>query len=1347
MAGLTKQNDVTPGKSFPYANPSMVLAAIESIDSVIQIKSDVNVVLDQVMDAVLDIFNSSRAWLFHPCNPELPYFNVNFESTTPEYPGANTIKQKVPMTDDMADYCRRALSAVDGPEIDPPEGRPVTNDIAIRFNVKSMLFMALRPKSGEPWMFGLHQCDRDRIWTDDEKQLFNMIGKRISVCLDNLLYVRQLRESEQRFRSYVENANDIIYTLTPDGCFNYVSPNWIDFFGETAEKAMGKSFENYVHPEDIHICREFLDKVINTGEKQSNIQYRVRQRDGSFHWHVSNGSPLRNSEGDITTYLGIARNIGEYKQMEQALKESEERFRAIFENINDAVLIHKILPNGEPGNFLLFNNAAKNMSGYASEELKSMSPRELDDPIKAATYIPMAMKQLIENGYSKFEAVQIAKNGGEVDIEVNAVATILDNNNVILSVCRDISERKHYEDSLKKYKNIVSSTTDGIAYLDKNYRYIIVNDAYENFSGVNRSDFLGVTVAEYLGADVFEQQVKPNFDRCLEGNVINYQEWFDYPTLGRRYMDVSYYPYKNDRGQIVGIIANTRDITARKIAERKISQNAENLKTIFDSTPNMLSLVDKDVRIEMINRKGAALVGKSKENLSGLLCGDVFLCQHSFQGEGCGTNPECSDCPLRTRVLSTFATGEPHIEEEGRMTFLVNDKKTVMDFLISTSLLDIGGNKKVFLSLTDVSERKDAIRALRESEEKFRLAFHTSPDSINLNRLVDGKYLEINQGFTQIMGYGRDDVIGKTSLELDIWKNPDDRRRLVEGLKEKGHVENLEAQFVAKNGSIKYGLMSARMLTVNNSDMIISITRDITERKNYEVEISRQKRLFETMFNTIPDGVVLTNKKREIQLANKGMEITFGYKPVDIIGKKTSVLYAARDKFEETGKIVFGEDAEKSGDLYITRYRDKHGREFSGETFGARLYDENKQWIGNLSIMRDITEREQAELRIQQAQKMESIGNLAGGIAHDFNNILFPIVGMSELLLEDLPPNSSVYENAQEILKAGKRGSDLVKQILSFSRQSEHKLMPIRVQQILKEVIKLARATIPAFIEIRQSIQPDCGLIMADPTQIHQVAMNIITNAYHAIQDTGGKISIKLNQMMLEEEESTNINLGPGNYAILSVSDTGHGMPKELVEKIFDPYFTTKEQGKGTGLGLAVVYGIIKEHKGGIKVHSEIGKGSAFDIYLPLIEKTRDAEPIPSVEDCQGGDEHILLVDDEQSIARLEKQMLERMGYKVTFRLHSVEALEAFRAGPHSFDLVVTDMSMPNMPGDELAGKIKIIRPDVPIIICTGFSERIREDNIKKMGIDGMLMKPVVKSELAKVVRKVLDEAKRDNQG
>jgi len=524
----------------------------------------------------------------------------------------------------------------------------------------------------------------------------------------------------------------------------------------------------------------------------------------------------------------------------------------------------------------------------------------------------------------------------------------------------------------------------------------------------------------------------------------------------------------------------------------------------------------------------------------------------------------------------------------------------------------------------------------------------------------------------------------------------------------------------------------------------VVVARDITEQKHAQEELTKQQILFETMFNTIPDGVVIANTKREIQLANKGMESTFGYKPEELLGKSTKILYCDERKYTETGAAVFNRNAEKPDQLYVTRYRDKNGREFSGETFGAKLFDENHKWIGNLGIMRDITDREQAELRIRQAQKMESIGNLAGGIAHDFNNILFPIIGMSELLMEDLQLGSTEYGNAQEILKAGKRGSDLVRQILAFSRQSEHKLIPVRAQQILREVLKLMRATIPAYIEIDEDIQSDCGLLMADPTQIHQVAMNIITNAFHAVESKGGKISVQLKEVALAADELIDSSLAAGRYVRFSITDTGHGMNQDLMNKIFEPYFTTKEQGKGTGLGLAVAFGIIKEHKGDIKVYSEVGKGTTFNVYLPLMKKTVDVDTIQKAKSDPRGNERILLVDDDESIVDLEKQMLERLGYHVTERTSSLDALKAFKANPSAFDLVVSDMTMPNMTGDQLAKELKSIRREIPVIICTGFSERINEENAHTLGIKGLLMKPVVRSEMAQMVRKVLDAAKAE---
>jgi PAS domain S-box-containing protein len=403
---------------------------------------------------------------------------------------------------------------------------------------------------------------------------------------------------------------------------------------------------------------------------------------------------------------------------------------------------------------------------------------------------------------------------------------------------------------------------------------------------------------------------------------------------------------------------------------------------------------------------------------------------------------------------------------------------------------------------------------------------------------------------------------------------------------------------------------------------------------------------------------------------------------------------------------------------------------------------------GEMERRRTEEEKAKLEAHLQQAQKMELIGSLAGGIAHDLNNILSPISGLSEMLLEDIPPGSPAHESMEQIHNSAQRGSDLVKQILAFCCQSKHQKLPIRIQPILKEVLKLARATISMNIEITSHIKPDCGMVSADPTQIHQTAMNLITNAFHAVEQKGGTINITLKETAigsLDEKEELPFHAIPedllaGKYACITVSDTGTGMDQTLIDKIFDPYFTTKGQGKGMGLELSVVHGIVKEHGGDIRVYSELGKGTAFYVYLPLLEDANDSKAAAVVRKYPTGHENILLVDDEAPIVRMEQMMLERLGYRVTVRTSSPDALAAFRADPSLFNLVISDRGMPNMTGEQLAAELISIRPGIPIILCTGFSDETDVQRAKAMGVKGFLMKPVATGDLAEMVRKVLDE-------
>jgi len=523
----------------------------------------------------------------------------------------------------------------------------------------------------------------------------------------------------------------------------------------------------------------------------------------------------------------------------------------------------------------------------------------------------------------------------------------------------------------------------------------------------------------------------------------------------------------------------------------------------------------------------------------------------------------------------------------------------------------------------------------------------------------------------------------------------------------------------------------------------IETFQDITDRKNVEEAYRKSDERLKLALDSVSDAVwdwqVDTDK---IYFSSRWYAM-LGYEP-----------YELPQKFETFRSLIHPDDL-ANVDNTVTRHiklaepleiefrmRTKDGRWRWILARGKAVQkDEQGKAVRMLGIHMDITHRKQMEARLRQAQKLESIGNLAGGIAHDFNNILFPIIGMSEMLMEDFSSDSPEYENIREIYKASRRGSNLVKQILAFSRQSDKPKTPVGIQHIVKEVLKLTRSTIPANIEIAHNIQNDCGLVEADSTQIHQIAMNLMTNAYHAVEATGGKISVGLKEISLDAPPSKGKFLQPGPYARLSITDTGTGIDPAVIDKIFEPYFTTKKQGKGTGLGLAQVYGIVRDHLGDIRVHSVFGKGTCFEIFLPVIRPhTEEISEEKNKADLTGT-ENIMLVDDEDSILKIERIILERLGYRVTTHTKSLKALEAFRTSPDSYDLVITDMTMPAMTGIQLAERIKEIRPDCPVILCTGFSEGIDPKRAEDQGIKGFLMKPVLASDLAQTVSKLLAEA------
>ena len=555
-----------------------------------------------------------------------------------------------------------------------------------------------------------------------------------------------------------------------------------------------------------------------------------------------------------------------------------------------------------------------------------------------------------------------------------------------------------------------------------------------------------------------------------------------------------------------------------------------------------------------------------------------------------------------------------------------------------------------------------------------------------------------------------------------------------------------------ENAIQKWMVMTANFMLINILVTLLVVTMleslkiALTREQKTAMELREKHEELTAILKASPDPILVYDNFNHVQYLNNAFTTALGWHLDDVKGKEIPFIPEGQQKvFCDLFVDDISEVEEATIRFETTRYT-KNGLLLNISLSAAPIKGNMGDTIGIVVNMKDITELKKMELNLQQAQKMESIGTLAGGIAHDFNNILFPIIGHTEMLLSDVSNDSLFRSSLEKIYSAAGRAKELVKQILTFSRQESSELILMKMQPIVKEALKLIRSSIPTTIEIKQDIRKECGMIKADPTQIHQVVMNLTTNAYHAMDEIGGELKVNLKEVQLGESDIKISDMVPGAYACLIVADTGQGMDKDLIRKIFDPFFTTKKKGKGTGMGLSVVHGIVKSMEGAIHVNSEPGKGTEFLVYLPVAKSSSKEKNMRDKKPFQYGTERILLLDDEQPILTMEKEMLERLGYQVTSHSSSLEAMQVFRAAPNKFDMVITDMAMPKMPGDKLSVELIKIRQDIPILLCTGFSEAMSEEKAMSLGIKGFLLKPIALKDFSQKIREVLDGIKDTTQ-
>ena len=669
---------------------------------------------------------------------------------------------------------------------------------------------------------------------------------------------------------------------------------------------------------------------------------------------------------------------------------------------------------------------------------------------------------------------------------------------------------------------------------------------------------------------------------------------------------------------------------------------------------------------------------------------------------------------------------------------------------------------QLLLTVRRAIETKMSEKALQESRRRMATLMSNLPGmAYRCKNTPDWTMEFVSDGCEPLTGYKPEDLIENGRLSFAEIIHPEDRLSVWHGtqetLKDRQPFQ-LVYRIVTANSEEKWVWEQGRGIfgTEGNLIALEGFIADITDRKIAEQRERDAMALLRLAMESADEGVWEWNHETDLITFDEIALRMLGYEPD--MPKKTSEWWFSRLHPDDRPFI------EQAYSAYISGESSKYSVEFR-----LRRKDGGYTWISSnarivtsdhedrpllvAGIHRDITERKQNEeerekLRNQlvQSQKMESIATLAGGIAHDFNNILSSIIGFTELTLDDVEKGSVIEENLQEVYAAGKRARDLIRQFLTFARQSEEELKPIQIDATVKEVLKFIRSSIPTTIEIKPNITSD-SLIMGNPTQVHQILMNCCANAAYAMEDEGGVLEVSLKDVIIGSTPTMSpVELKPGDYIELKISDTGVGIPPDILDSIFEPYFTTKAAGEGTGLGLAVVHGIVESYGGKIMVDSRQGQGTLFTIYLPIIKK-RYEHTVYSAQALPTGKERILFVDDEDQIANISSQILERLGYSVSTCTNSMEALELFRGKPDDFDLVITDMTMPKMTGDRLAVELMKIRSDIPVILCTGYSKKISDETALEIGIKALAYKPIAKADLAKTIRNVLDDAGSSKQG
>ena len=1025
--------------------------------------------------------------------------------------------------------------------------------------------------------------------------------------------------------------------------------------------------------------------------------------------------------------------LGNLQTANERRREMEDRFSRAFENA--AVGMALVDPSGR---FTATNPFLQELLGYSDEELSGRRFSEITHP-QDHTIGLQAVKDMMAGNqdYALFEKRYLHKTGRVVWGMVS-MALIRDEERrplYFVSLFQDISQQKQAEQERREYSKQLRMITDNlpvlIAFVDSDQRYRFVNREYEKWFGLSPDDVVGMSVREIVGETGYAA-VREGIETVLSGRPVSYEGDMPVPGGGQRCFFSRNIPHVNDDGVVDGYFVLAEDITERKMAEEVLSRTREQYELLAKNTADLVALCNSAAEFTFVSPSYETQLGYRSDELLGRPITELV-------------HPD--DLPVILDIIAErYRNPDPEpvtIEyrlrhKDGQYLWFETRGQILFD--------DLGQPSGAMFNTRNVTERKRAEQALRESEALFSSFMYHLPAEAFIKD-AQGRYIFASEGYRTILGFDPQDRIGKTDFELF---SPDVASFLIENdniVRQTGRsLEQLEP--IADSTGREHAQLTVKfpISHPSGSGVVAGIAMDITDRVRAEEELRDSEEKYRTILQSTVHSITITEVETgRFHEVNDGFVNFTGYSREETLGKTPT----------ELNLFVNPKDRDKLIDT-LKRYGHVTGAAVQYQSKAGVIMDsifsaKPLRYAGLdclVAVVQDVTslreaEREQARLlsQLQQAQKMEAVGTLAGGIAHDFNNILQAITGYLELLRRQRGQNSTARKYINEIDAVSRRAADLVRQLLTFSRKVDPTLKPVSLNDTVRQTVSLLERTIPRMININTLLDDNLDLILADSNQIEQVLMNLATNARDAMP-LGGTLLIETSNFQVDgDARRNNPALVADEYVVMRVSDTGEGMDEETLKNIFTPFFTTKGVGQGTGLGLAMVYGIVQAHDGYIRCDSEPGHGTSFSIFLPVFKGyVQDAsEDGQDFESDFRGTETVLLVDDEPGIIEVAGEMLRQYGYNVISAGSGEEALAKLRSAPSALDVVILDLSMPGMGGVKCLEEMARIRPDLKAIVASGYSRDSQAERLQELGVADYLQKPYKLTEMMTTLRHVID--------